>query len=105
MIEAKEMVEIWYGVKKVRLSKEYVIVYLIKEMTKTDYWKSLIVYDQLYRGTYDCILKEMDDITTIQIYEDNVIRLHLKHGHYQQPKSIIFTALEKEVEVLKDFVK
>lgn len=105
MIEAKEMVVIWYRVKKVRITKEDVIEYLLKKNTKTDYLHSLVVYDQLYRGTCDIILREMDNINTIQIYEDNAIRLHLNHEHYEQPKSIIFPALEEEVEVLKDFVK
>lgn len=41
-----------------------------------------------YKNVYDFILKNLNETFCIQIYQDNVIRLHLKHGHFDNPKSI-----------------
>ena len=102
MIEAKELVLIWYGAKQVWVSKKYVIEKLLKENVKMKYVTAAYIHGSLNLGTYDYILNEIDNITTIQIYKDDVVRLHLSYGHYEEPKSIILFADKDETEVLKN---
>ena len=101
MIDTKELVLIWYGEKQVWVSKKYVIEKLLKENAKIYNPIGERIYGILNLGTYDYILNEIDNINTIQIYKDDVVRLHLNHGHYETPKSIILIAEEEETEVLK----
>ena len=64
--------------------------FLAKRVLDKDY-EFCIYNDELksfYENTYDFILKHLNEITCIQIYQDNVLRLHLKHGYFDSPKSI-----------------
>ena len=105
MTEAKELVLIWYGSKQVWVQKRYVVEKLLKENAKIHNLIGVCIYGALNLGTYDYILNEIDNINTIQIYKDDVVRLHLNHGHYEEPKSIILIADEDETQVLKGIVK
>ena len=102
MSKEKELVLIWYGEKQVWVSKKCVVEKLLKENAKIHNLIGEYIYGSLNFGTYDYILNEIDNINTIQIYKDNVLRLHLKHKDYEVPKSIILNADEEETELLKD---
>lgn len=103
MIEAKELVLIWYEEKQVWVPRKYVIEKLLKENVKMKNVIAKYTYGTLNLGTYDYILNEIDNISTIQIYKDDVVRLHLSHVHYEEPKSIILFANKEETEVLKNY--
>lgn len=108
MAEEKETVLIWYKSKQMWIPKERIIEKLNKENAKKyeDTWdKANQRYNKELLGVCDKILENIDNIGTLQIYEDNIIRLHLKHGHYDKPKIIIFSATEDEVERLKQILK
>ncbi len=104
MIEVKEMVLIWYGSKQVRIPKKRVEKVLVKENTKryAIMWNmNKECYHKEFLGIYDNILEKLDKVNTIQIYQDDAIRLHLDHERYEDPKSDILIGYEDEIEILK----
>lgn len=105
MIDTKELVLIWYRAKQVWVEKKYIIKKLLKENAKLNRLVKEGIYWTLNFQTYNNILNEIDNIDTIQIYEDDVVRLHLNHEHHERPKSIILIAEEEETELLKKFVE
>lgn len=105
MIDTKELVLIWYGAKQVWIEKKYVIKKLLKENAKLNKLVREGICWTLNFQTYNHILNEIDNINTIQIYQDDVVRLHLNHEHYEIPKSIMLIAEEEETELLKKFVE
>lgn len=105
MIDTKELVLIWYGAKQVWVEKKYIIKKLLKENAKLNRLVREGICWTLNLETYNHILNEIDNINTIQIYEDDVVRLHLNHEHHEISKSIILVAEEEETELLKNFVE
>ena len=108
MNKEENLILIWYGEKQKWISKERIIGELVEENARMykaawdDYYKIFCVESL---GSYFIILENLDKISTLQIYQDNVIRLHLKHEHYEQPKCIIVSATEDEIIKLKQIFK
>lgn len=104
----EDLVLIWYKSRQMLMSKKRIIEILNKENAKKykETWNKYYEnYRKKFSEVYEVILENIDNIGTIQIYQDNIIRLHLKHGHYEKPKSIIFNATEDEITNLKQILK
>ena len=84
--------EYWHGEFRKNLNKNDLFVFLSRKATKNDCrwsWRYSPNLGQIYDGFDDVILRNLYRINSIQIYSDGCIRIHLKHGHFETPKSII----------------
>lgn len=79
-----------YGSYFKAVNKEELFKFLAKRVLDKKY--QFCFYNselkEFYENTYDLILKRLDEITCIQIYKDNVLRLHLSCGYFDSPKFI-----------------
>lgn len=70
-----------------------------------------MTYGRIYYSTYDLIIKNLSRTACIQVYSDGVIRLHLEHSHFEEPRSIFSnhykfvddSLTEKMLEELKEY--
>lgn len=90
-----EEILLWYGnqIKSVR-KKDFKVDLCIKA---SEFRKAYEPYSRLRRKVmyvYAIIQDNIDKITCIQMYNDGVIRLHLKYGYFDTPKSIFIDDIE-----------
>lgn len=105
MTSKDELILIWHNSKQIFVPKKRIIEKILKENAKryVAIWnKYSNCYHMEFIGNLNIILENIEDIGTIQIYQDGEVRLHLKCKHYEEAKSIYFTANEDEILILKN---
>lgn len=87
-----EKVLVWRGSNIKKVDKNQLFQFLAEKSNKN--FNSNICQHGVYENAYEFILKNLNETTCIQVYQDNVIRLHLKHEYYSIPKSIFLDDYE-----------
>lgn len=59
--------------------------------------KKLLISNSTFLTESNIILQRLDEITSIQIYQDKVVRLYLKFAHYEIPTFIFLKDLPNEL--------
>lgn len=92
---------LWNGPTLVKVEREEVNQFLHEEVQK--YGQKTYLFRKIKLKDARCnffgfLIEHLDDISCIQIYQDNVVRLHKIHGHYEDPTSIFIVPEDSEEE-------
>lgn len=81
-----EKILLWKGSIRKNIDRKKLEMLLLRELAKQDFYKSFWEY----WGNFNCIFENIDKIKTIQIYQDEVIRIVLAAKECTQSQKSIF---------------